>query len=832
MFRLPVSVLLVLLVQTLAAQQPVLQWARVFTANNSSNYRDDSNGRTVGVDQQGNVYSAGLFEHTIDFDPGPGVYNLTGGAQDQYGIYISKLDANGNFIWAKQIPALVEFGAIELKVDKAGNIYLASDLSAPADMDPGPGVLMMTPIGAKDAFVVKLDTDGNLVWAKQFGGPGDTVPQATGLDIDKDNNVVVSGSFNNTVDFDPGPGVYKLTSTAHIQAYIVKLNSQGNFTWAIQFGNAPIVYSGSQIIDIKCDAAGNIYTTGGFAGNCDFDPGAGQFNMASSSLRDGFIAKLDPNAGFVWAKRIGNSTNDYYQYIDARSIDIDGMNNVITTGDFTGTIDFNPGTAVYSVASNAGTSDAYILKLNSNGDFVWAKAIGGNQSDTGNDLVLDADNNIYAVGSYGPSVDFDPGPGDYTINTPNYGAAALVKLSADGNFVYAAAFPSIYDGNSLFRRMAIDDARNIYVSGDVSGVVDFDPGPAVYPLAGSSDESPFVLKLGRCMNATASSLFINECNSYTLNKKTFDSSGVYIQTIPNGSGCDSVITLYLTINKKQSEQTIAICQGAFFYAGGTNQQEAGIYRDTLHTRLGCDSVVTTHLTVNPVAMPDLGPDKNICSNAPLHITPGLFASYLWQDGSQAASFEVHTPGVYWVKVSNQFNCPATDTFIVKSLVPAPTDFLPVTDSVCGYNSVDLAPLQAYSSYQWSTGALQKSLQVKQPGLYWLTVTDANGCTGTDSITVITKQCSTGVYFPTAFTPDGNGKNDLFRPLLFGNLQQYRFAIYNRWGTAVFQSTDPQKGWDGKWSGSAQPAGVFVWTCFYQLAGEAPKMEKGTVVLIR
>ena len=113
--------------------------------------------------------------------------------------------------------------------------------------------------GDADAFVVKLDTDGNLIWAKQFGGPGDTVPQASVLEIDANNNVIICGLFNNTVDFDPGPGTFTLTSTAHLQAYIVKLAGNGNLIWAKQFGNSPVVYSGSHISDIRCDAQGNIF---------------------------------------------------------------------------------------------------------------------------------------------------------------------------------------------------------------------------------------------------------------------------------------------------------------------------------------------------------------------------------------------------------------------------------------------------------------------------------------------------------------------------------------------------------------------------------------------
>ncbi len=113
--------------QTATAQLPVLQWAKAFNRANTANYIDYSNGRTVGVDQKGNVYSAGLFEHTVDFDLGPGVFTLTEGAYSS-GIYISKLDSNGNFIWAKQLDITVEFSYNEMKVENRQFVKFGSSL--------------------------------------------------------------------------------------------------------------------------------------------------------------------------------------------------------------------------------------------------------------------------------------------------------------------------------------------------------------------------------------------------------------------------------------------------------------------------------------------------------------------------------------------------------------------------------------------------------------------------------------------------------------------------------------------------------------------------------
>ena len=125
-----------------------------------------------------------------------------------------------------------------------------------------------------------------------------------------------------------------------------------------------------------------------------------------------------------------------------------------------------------------------------------------------------------------------------------------------------------------------------------------------------------------------------------------------------------------------------------------------------------------------------------------------------------------------------------------------------------------------------------SITIKQPGDYWLQVKDQQGCYGKDTIVVNPKDCLKGFYMPTGFTPNGDGKNDLLRPLLFGNVIQYQFIIFNRWGEEVFTSTDKSKGWNGNYKGLAQNSGIFVWMCTYKFEGEETKKESGTCVLIR
>jgi gliding motility-associated-like protein len=810
------------------SQLPVFQWAKSFKANNApNNYSDNTNGRTVGVDAQGNVYSAGLFFHTVDFDPGVGVYNLTSGTP--YGsIYISKLDANGNFVWAEQIPQNISFSEIELKVTSTGIVYLVAYINTAVDMDPGPGVQTVTPVGYQDAFILKIDTNGNLLWVKTFGGAGtDTGASGLVLDLDKFNNVIVCGWFSKTVDFDPGPGIYNLTSSAHIQSFIAKLDINGNLVWAKQFGNGATSNQSSLIADVKCDSLGNIHVIGQFQGICDFDPGAGVYNLQGTSYSDVFVSRLDANGNLVWARQVNGPVPYSYSFFP-KGLDVDAHNNVISTGSFTGTVDLDPGAGTQIIS--ASPHDCYIMKLNPQGNLLWAATVGApGNSDMGHDLVVDQFRNIYLIGGFGPGADFDPGPGSYVLNA---GGPVLAKYDATGGLIYALPYTSINSGGAMFRRMAIDLLRNLYIAGSLSGQMDFDPNVGVFSLTGSSNSSPFVHKLGSCANPSTSDLYITTCETYTLNDQTYDSSNTYLQIIPNLAGCDSLIRLHLTVTKRFNEQTIEICQGASFFAGGSLQTNPGTYLDTLQTALGCDSIVSTHLIVHPNPQPDLGSDKNLCEGTTLSVSPGIFKGYLWQDNSTSANFSISATGVYWVKVTNSFGCSATDTFTVSAIVPPPANFLPEKDSICMYGSLELFPSAGFSSYYWSTTAISRTIVVNARGNYWLKVTDLNGCTGVDTIAIYPKQCMYGVYFPTAFTPNRDGKNDHFKALVFGKVQSFRLRVFDRWGQLMFQTDDPVRRWDGTNKGNDLATGVFVWQCSYQIEGQDKRHEKGTVVLIK
>jgi gliding motility-associated-like protein len=238
------------------------------------------------------------------------------------------------------------------------------------------------------------------------------------------------------------------------------------------------------------------------------------------------------------------------------------------------------------------------------------------------------------------------------------------------------------------------------------------------------------------------------------------------------------------------------------------------------------------ITILPDPIITLDHTNSLCEGDSRQLNAGSFSSYLWNDGSTQRTLLINNTGTYYVTVADNNGCTASDTAIITTLLPLPTAFLPIDTSICTYGKLDLKPLKSYNNYLWNTNATTSSINVTSPGLYWLQVTDNNNCKERDSIIVNPKECMTGFHIPSAFTPNNDGRNDKFRPLLFGNVKNYKFVIYNRWGQVVFQTKEIGKGWDGTFGGIKQDPTIFVWTCTYQLEGEKIKAEKGTVLLVR
>ncbi|MEP7165116.1 MAG: T9SS type A sorting domain-containing protein [Ferruginibacter sp.] len=471
------------------AQVPVFEWAKSMGAA----FADE--GHSVVVDVSGNVYTTGTFRKTVDFDPGPGVFNLTTAVGNNGDVFISKLDVSGNFVWAKSLGGGSEAQSNSITLDASGNIYTTGFFTGTADFDPGAGVFNLVSINSYSIFISKLDASGNFVWAKSMGGAANSYGQA--IKTDASGSVYTTGTFQFNVDFDPNAGSFVLTAAGGQlvdDIFISKLDASGNFVWAKRMGGT----LSDQTNSIELDASGNIYSTGNFGGTADFDPGAGTFNLTATSFVDKYVLKLDVLGNFVWAKALGESYSNVKP-----SMSVDQSGNVYTSGAFRNTADFDPGPGVFNLttAGFSGSFDIYISKLNASGNFVWAKQIGGVGGDCSFSTALDASGNVYTTGTFYETVDFDPGAGVFTLSSPSDGIF-VSKLDPSGNFLWAANIGGYLSSNAG-RSIVLDNTDNIYTTGFFQGTTDVDPGPGTFTLTYLGATDIFVHKMSQSIPVPA-----------------------------------------------------------------------------------------------------------------------------------------------------------------------------------------------------------------------------------------------------------------------------------------------------------------------------------------
>ncbi len=433
----------------------------------------------VATDAAGNVYIAGVFSDTVDFDPGPGTVTLIASSE---GIgFIQKLNPDGNLLWVKQITSTNASQCEFITLDDAGNIYVVGTFKGTADLDPGAGTTSVSSTGTSaNLYVLKLNNSGDFVWGKIATGLGIIVPRS--LAIDAAGNVFATGNFEEEADFDPGSGTAVITASGLRDGFVLKYDASGAFQWVKQLESTSVIEGKSMALDVS----GNLYLTGKFWDVADFDPGAGTHNLTSAGADDTFLLKLDAAGNFSWVKQFGGTGYEY-----GWALDISPAGNIYICGNFQETVDFDPGAGVFELTS-AGMDDVFVLKLDLSGNLIWVKGVGGVNPDGSYYLTVDDLEQVYVTGSYSSTVDFDPGPGVTELPLTGANSAFVLKLDAAGDFQWAKAVAGM--AIDLGLGLAVHWSGSLYIVGLFAETADFDPGPGVANLSAMSFDG-YVLKL-------------------------------------------------------------------------------------------------------------------------------------------------------------------------------------------------------------------------------------------------------------------------------------------------------------------------------------------------
>lgn len=374
-------------------------------------------GRSVAVDDDGNVYSTGYFQDDMDADPGPGQHIIS--SLGSWDIFVVKLDSNGAFQWAHSFGASAADQGHDVHLDPDGNPVFVGHFENSVDFDPGAGNHDMDSPGFKSAYVLKLNPDGELIWAVPFNSGADA--ECRSMDIDDLGNIHVAGFYSNWIDVDPGPGSVQLNSEGGVDMFIARLNSIGEYVWGKSVGGNDNDFAN----DIHVTSTGSeCFYTGRFGLSVDFDPGAGLNTLTAVGDDDAFVSAFNFQGAHLWTYQVSGS-----EQIDGHTVQTDGTGFVVFAGSYQGTADF--GGAQFTAMDN---SDTFVCRLTPFGGFHQAVSY---QADFMEDMIVEPSGAVNMIGYFSGTHDFDPGAGIHEMTSLDNNDVFVLELRADLSFNWA-----------------------------------------------------------------------------------------------------------------------------------------------------------------------------------------------------------------------------------------------------------------------------------------------------------------------------------------------------------------------------------------------------------
>jgi hypothetical protein len=446
-------------------------------------------GKDITVDKSGNAIVVGYFFGTVDFDPSVGVHNLI--SSGKIDNFIVKYGATGDYKWAIKFGGVGEDAPSSVKTDDAGNIYVCGYFSGQIDFFPGVGTAIRTSNGLRDGYVAKYDSGGSFLWVNTFGS--DSNDEVIDLRLDRNGNVFVTGSFQETIDVDPGPGIVDITSNGQKDIFLLKYTSEGNLIWGFNVGGA----GNDEGMAVVPDSSGDCYLSGYFSQTVDFDPGPAQNDLSSSGNTDIFFCKYSSSGVFQWGKSIGGKSNDSQS---PGGLTLDAEQNVYIAGDFSSTINFEAGEVGSSLTSR-GNTDIFVAKYAVDGTFQKCFGFGGADQDHVSRISVDIDGAIYLAGSFKGTANFDPGTGSYLLTAKGTNGASdifVAKYNLFGSILWAdgiGASTSNPNDLSIAASVVVDGSSNCYASGKFYRTADFDPTANIMNFVSAGSSDIFVVKL-------------------------------------------------------------------------------------------------------------------------------------------------------------------------------------------------------------------------------------------------------------------------------------------------------------------------------------------------
>ncbi|WP_159038467.1 T9SS type A sorting domain-containing protein [Brumimicrobium mesophilum] len=672
-----------------------------FSFSIANTHELDDYATNIVTDFEGSTIVRGYLEGVSDFDP------TSNNQLFKKGCFFVKYDSLANYKWGFTLDSIMLNGGIA--VDSSGNSYIAATSIGVTDLDPSPSVAILSSQSASSGLVAKYDSNGNYLWGfplENMTSTSSVSPQK--IVVDSSDNILVFGYYKGSVDFDPSASQHILTSPAATygswrKSFIVKYDSNGSLLWVKDFGILEEGY-----FDIAVNNNDDIFITGSFEQDIDIDPSSTSFILNSTTNSNILLVKYNSSGNLQWGFALGDAGENR-----GRSLVV-GANHVYLTGSYSGSCDFDPVPgASNTTVLNGGTT--FIARYKSlDGALDWVIDHEGAFSIPRGIDINDEENIVFTgvfftgwfASEFPDFMDVDPSPdtvalvSSYSISN-GIGAVYTVVYDSLGTLKWVVNMEessdiSIY-GFSSFNLVRYDNKGNIVISGEIYYDADFVPREAEKVLKVRNGSEFFLARYSVCTSTSASET-ITACESYQWHGNTYTSSGVFNDTISNYRGCDSLLTLNLTILLPDSATETLIECDSLTWSNGITYTNSGTYYNYLTNSMGCDSIVTLDLTI--ITGDSTIENVTVCDN------------YTWSDG-----VNYNSSGIYYQNLTNSFGCDST-IILDLTIQSVDTGVTTLNDSTLFANAVG-------ANYQWFNcqtlqpvaGAVNQTFTTQTSGLF-------------------------------------------------------------------------------------------------------------------
>jgi len=766
------------------------------------NYGDD--GRSdILTDNAGNCYIASSTQSS-NFPVTNGAFQQVFGGGTQDGCVFKLDNTLSNLLWSTYLGGYGDDACYGLALGSGNTLYVTGGTTS-NNFPTTPGVLQPAYMGGiSDGFVTHLDNTGSIVLESTYIGTSG-YDQSYFVQVDRNNNVYLYGQSSGA--YPVTAGVYTNPNSGQ---FIHKLNPLLSTTvYSTVFG------AGTGIPDISpsafmVDTCENVYTSG-WGGTCIPYGNNGSTNglpvtsNAYQSTTDGcdfYFFVLKKNASSLWYATYFGGPGGSDEHVDGGTsrFDKDGAIYQSVCAGCGGHSNFPTTTGAWSTTNNSTNCNNAVVKL-------------------AFELV-----NLHALAKAAPSDTICVGGSAQFVNS-SLGAKNYLWNFGDGTPNDTSRAPShVYSHIGTYTvTLNAMDSSSCKISDSTHLLIYVIPPPVVNlghdtTLCGAVS---MVLNAG---NPGAQYLWSTGNTSSTLHVTAIGSYWVRVKV----GQCSNSDTIHISaLTKPNLGNDTSLCQGSTLTlnagnTGSTYNWNTGASTPTISVNAtglywvkvtsGCVMSDTIHVTFLPAPVVELGRDTLLCPDASITLSAGnTGATYLWSSGATSQTLLVSTSGTYWVQVSNA-GCSRSDSLTVSKLQNlnlGPDQFL------CDIQTpvvLDAGKIKG-ASYHWSNGDSSQTVHATQPGLYWVVVKAAN-CQLSDTLIMDGGLGGPpGVYVPDAFSPNGDGLNDMFFAKGI-DVTSFDMKIFNRWGELFFESTDINKGWDGTLNGKPVPNDVYVWVMDY------------------